>query len=385
MSMSRIAAAAIVALGMSCSLFGHAGAETLKIGVIGPLTGAGAPWGTAMTQAAKILAAQYNADGGLDVGGKKYPIEVIAYDDQYRPPEAVSAYNRLVNQDGVKYIALVSGASTLAVRDRMEEDHIVGLSSGYAATAIDAHTKYNFRLWGIPADFFPPLYAWLRDNLKERRIVILNPNDEAARAMGEMGAKLAKADGFDVLLNDVYERSTKDFLPLITKVMALKPEIIDLGGSAPATAALLIRQAREQGYKGRFFVPVAAVREVVATAGKEAAEGAIMVLFVDPASQGYQRIAAEYTKAVGQAPNDNFAPYYDGINVMLHAIQKMGQINDTSKFEAGFAAALPMASVQGDMMTLGGKALYGVDHQINIVRYIAVVKNGEAAIVGKVQ
>lgn len=75
---SDVAAAALVSvIGLAAQA-----EETLKIGVIAPLTGAGAAWGTAAKVAAEIVGDAANAQGGLDVGGTKHMVEVIAYDDQ---------------------------------------------------------------------------------------------------------------------------------------------------------------------------------------------------------------------------------------------------------------------------------------------------------------
>ncbi len=76
--------------------------------------------------------------------------------------------------------------------------------------------------------------------------------------------------------------------------------------------------------------------------------------------------AAEYRKAIGQEPNEVLAPYADGVNVLIHSVRMSGAVNDTSKFEAGFGKALPMDSIQGETMTIGGKEKYGVDHQVSV-------------------
>ena len=56
-------------------------AETLNIGALVTLSGAGAAWGQGMKNAAEIAADQVNENGGLEVDGKKYKVNVIAYDD----------------------------------------------------------------------------------------------------------------------------------------------------------------------------------------------------------------------------------------------------------------------------------------------------------------
>jgi branched-chain amino acid transport system substrate-binding protein len=386
MNIQKFATVLGVGIAIYGSVLAGASAETLKIGVIAPLTGPGAPWGMAMAEGAKILASSYNAEGGLDVAGKKYQIEVIAYDDEYKSPEAIAVYNRLVYQDGVKYLAIAAGSSTMAVKQYLGDDKIVGMTAGYVANEIDADSKYMYRMWGIPADYYPPLYSWLKTNTAERRVAIINPDDETARAMAALSESLMKSAGYTVLTNELYERSQKDFLPLLTKLIGVKPDIIDLGSTPPATAALLIRQGREFGYKGLFFVPGSTSwKEIVSTAGVAGAEGVITVLYVDPANEPYKRLAAEFKKSVGQEPNEALAPYSDGINVLIHAIQMSGDVNDTSRFEAGFEKALPMKSMQGETMTIGGMEKYGIAHQINAVRYVGIIKNGEPTIVSRIQ
>ena len=70
-------------------------AETVKLGVIGPLTGDYSMYGTAVANAAKLAADEINAAGGID--GKQ--VEIIAYDSKGDKTEAVNAYNRLRDQD----------------------------------------------------------------------------------------------------------------------------------------------------------------------------------------------------------------------------------------------------------------------------------------------
>ncbi|MCO5121641.1 MAG: ABC transporter substrate-binding protein, partial [Burkholderiaceae bacterium] len=78
--------------------------ETLKIGALVTLSGGGAAWGQGMQHAAELAADDVNAQGGLEVAGKRYKVEVIPYDDKYQANEAVTVANRLVFEDKVKYI-----------------------------------------------------------------------------------------------------------------------------------------------------------------------------------------------------------------------------------------------------------------------------------------
>jgi len=375
-------------LGLSTALLAAAQAQTIKIGVIAPLTGPAAPWGAATAGGPKILAAEINAKGGLDVGGKKYQVEVVAYDDQYKAGDAVAAYSRLVRQDGAKFVIAMTSASTLAIKQNLEDEKVIGLTSSLTDKAFDGNTKYLFRLYSPPTHFLAPLVSWMRGNLKEKRLVIINPNDETGWAQTELSKTVYKKEGFEVLGSELYERSAKDFQPLLTKVIAMKPEIIDLSTTVPASAGLVVRQARDLGYKGIFVQTGAGgAKEIVAGAGKEAAEGTITTLYADPANAGYQRLVGDYKKLNGQEPNNIVVAFYDATNVLLHAIQKAGSISDTEKIASAFSSALPVKSLQGDELSFGGKSATGVDvsNQIMTVNYIAVIKNGETAIVGKIK
>lgn len=362
------------------AIAGPATAEPLKIGLIGPMTGPGAPWGYAARTSMQVAAADVNAKGGLEVGGKRYQVEIVAYDDQYKAAEALAAYNRLVNQDGVKYIIVQTSAPTLAIKQNVEDDKIVTFSTAYTPAILDDKSRFLFRAYSNHVNFVPPFTVWLKDNIMERRLATLNPNDETGWSQQKITEPLYREAGFTVVGSELYERAAKDFLPLLTKAMASTPEIIDLGASSPATAGLIVRQAREMGYKGRFVQTGGpGWVEVVGAAGKEAAEGMINILYADPENPGFRRLADEYRRLNnGQTPNEMIVVYYDALSVMLAAIQKAGTVTDTTTVAAAMSAALPVKGVQGDEMTYATQ-------QVRTWDYIGVLTNGVPKVVGKVK
>jgi branched-chain amino acid transport system substrate-binding protein len=374
----RLIISGLLLTGFTFSAFSQS--QTLKIGLIGPMTGAAATWGYAAKGSMQTLADEVNAKGGLEVSGKKYQIQIVAYDDQYKAAEAIAAYQRLVTRDGVKHIIVQTSAPTMAIKQLVEDDKIVTLTTAYSPAAIDDKTKFMFRAYSTAVDFMPPYAAWMKNNLKERRMVTLNPNDETGWSQAKTTEKLYKENGFDVLSSELYERTTKDFVPMLTKALALKPDVIDLGASSPGSAGLIVRQAREAGFKGRFVqTGGAGWLEVVATAGKAASEGMINMLYADQNNPGFQRVAADYKRQYnGQTPNEMIAVYYDAMSVLLAAIKKGGDINDTAKTAASFSSVLPMSGLQGDEMTYSYQ-------QIRTYDYVGMLKDGVPVVVGKVK
>jgi branched-chain amino acid transport system substrate-binding protein len=169
-------------------------------------------------------------------------------------------------------------------------------------------------------------------------------------------------------------------------MLALKPDIIDISSAPPGTAGLLVRQGRDLGFRGHFLkTGGSAPMEIVAAAGKDGAEGVINMLYADPANPNYRRLVDDYRKANGHEPNEIVVSFYDGINVLFRAIQKAGDPEDTAKVSAAFAQALPMNSLQGDELALGGKEASGVNHQVMSVNYLGIIRNGVPVAVGKLR
>ena len=370
----------------SAFLASAAYAQTLKVGYIGPLTGAGAAWGIAGAEGARAAVDDLNAKGGLKVGADTYKVELISYDDRYAAADALSAYTRLVYQDGVKFIVILTGTATVALKKNIESDKVLALTSSYTEKAFDPETTRMFRLYSTPHMYMGPVVAWIKKNVDGRKVVILNPNDEVGWDHEGVASKGFTDAGFEVLRSERYERNTKDFQPLLTKVIAMKPDIIDLAAGAPATSGIIVRQARELGYKGRFVkTGGSGLREILDAAGAENAEGTINVLWADASNEGFRRVAAAYKARQGQEPNELIAPVYDGVSIMLQAIGKAGTVTDTAKVAESFGKVFPYKTLQGDEIKLEGVNINGIHREVNSVSFIGAIKNGQIAVVGRVQ
>lgn len=362
---------------------GALAAEPLKIGVIAPLTGQGASWGSAAAEAAKMIADKHNAEGGLKVGNEQHKIEVVAYDDEYKAASAIAAYNRMINFDDVKHLLLFSSTSMMSLKETVEDDKIFTLTAAYASGTIDPDTEMVYRIYSTVTDFIPGVINLLGENITERKVVLIDPNDETGWDHEKLARKHYANSGFEVLHSELYERSLKDFAPVVAKVIAMNPEIIDLGGVPPVTAGLLVRQLREMGYNG-VLVKTSGVgpNEILQGAGAENAEGMLNLILADPENEHFKEINEEYRTRVGQYPNEIIVPFYDAFNVMFAAIQKAGTIDDPQAVAQAFPQVLPMPSLLGGDLIIGGKENYGSDHQIMSNMYLARFKGGKLEIVG---
>src|SRR5262249_13146042 len=107
-------------------------ADVIKFGISTPLSGPAAPWGIPHKNATELIFDEINGQGGRDVSGKKYKLEVVAYDHKYVIAEGVATVNRLISKDGVKYVSILGGAVAKANEEAVNESGALGLTLAYA-------------------------------------------------------------------------------------------------------------------------------------------------------------------------------------------------------------------------------------------------------------
>jgi branched-chain amino acid transport system substrate-binding protein len=359
--------------------------DTLKIGVVSALSGPGSEWGLAQDGGIKIAAMEANAKGGLKVGNKTYKIEVISYDDTYKAALAVSGATRLIEQDKVKFIVgPVGSASLLAVKPLYEKNKILAIIGAYTEKALDADTKYMYRGFPTQVEFVGPIVAWLKKNKPALKAVAqLDPNDETGWFSQKLLKEHYERGGYKIVSSELFERSLKDFQPVLTRILATKPDIIELGTTPPGTAGLVMRQARELGFKGQFVkIGGPGVPQIVAAAGKEFAEGLICYAAADVTTKNYKDLEAQYAKVLKPPMNEFVVYFYDGARMLLNAMQAAGTVEDTDKIRAALEKQAPYKGIQGTIRW-GGRKDYGSDHQILTPIFIGMIKNGEQVIIGR--
>ncbi|MEY4713173.1 MAG: hypothetical protein RIS88_2623 [Pseudomonadota bacterium] len=382
---------ALVALASAVSLSWCGGVaaqtETLKIGVVSALTGPGSEWGLAQDGGIKIAAMEANARGGLKVGNKTYKIEVVSYDDQYKAALAVTGATRLIEQDKVKYVVGPMGsASALAIKPLFEQNKVLAIIGAFSEKALDPNTKFAFRGFPTQVEFAGPIVGWLKKNKPELKTVAqIEPNDETGWFSQKLLKENHEAAGYKLVATELFERSLKDFQPVMTRILASRPDVIELGTTPPGTAGLMIRQARELGFKGQFVkIGGPGVPQIVSAAGKDFAEGLLCYAAADVTTKNYKELQGKYEKVLKPPMNEITVYFYDAARMLLEAMQAAGTVDDTEKVRAMLAKAGPYAGIQGTIRW-GGQKTYGVNQQILTPTFIGMIKNGEQVIVGSME
>ncbi len=375
-----LAVAAASLLGVAAIHGAHA-QETLKVGAVVTLSGAGAAWGQALLYGAELAADDVNAKGGLDVGGKKYRVKVIPYDDKYLANEAVTAVNRLVSDDQVKYIiGPVGAAPALAVQPITERSRVIMLTLGFSPKILGADKPFSFRPVLTTEETSQAQINWLVKTRQIKKVGALFPNDETGQQIARDLDKAYASAGAQLAGKEYFDRQRVDMVPLLTRIIAAGVDAIELDGNSPATAGLIVRQARELGFKGLIIRSGGpATPEIVAVAGKEACEGMLVNTPIDPANTAVKAFAERTQAKYGKRMNGFSPNFYDGTHMLFQAMQQAGTVTDTDKVRTALAGSKDYAGILG-RLNWTGKAAYGTDHQISAPFYIAEVKNGQEVI-----
>jgi branched-chain amino acid transport system substrate-binding protein len=371
---------AALALGLSLC-FASQAQNTLTLGALVTLSGPGAAWGQGMKNAAELAADKVNQAGGLDAGGKKYQVKIVAYDEKYQANEAMTAVNRLVFEDKVKFIiGPVGSASVLAIQPVTEKNKVMVMTLGFTIKALTPQNLYTFRPNATTVEISQPQIDWLVKSQGIKKVGVLFPNDETGQQAARDFDPAYKKAGAALSTKEFFERDRVDFVPMLTRMMAQNIDTIELGVNAPATAGMIVKQARELGFDGKIVrTGGPATADIVNVAGKESTEGMFVHTPINPALPSVKAYTDMYA-AKYKSPMNGFSPsFYDGTNMLFEAMRRAGTVEDTDKVRAELEK---ISNFSGALGTLNwtGKSVYGIDHQLNVPFYVAEVKDGKEVI-----
>lgn len=357
--------------------------DVLKIGALVTLSGPGAAWGQAMKNAAELAADRVNAAGGLEVGGKRYQVQVVPYDDKYQANEAVTVANRMVFQDNIKYIiGPLGSAPALAVQPITEKNDVITVTMGFTPKALSPDKPYSFRAVVTTAEFSQPQIDWIVKNEGIKNVGGLFPNDESGQAIAkDLEASYKKAGA--QMQKEFFERDRVDFVPLLTRMFARGIDAIELDGNSPATAGLIVKQARELGFKGRIIrTGGPATADLVNVAGQAATQGMLVHSVLDPALPGTKAYMDAYA-AKYKSPMNGFSPsFYDATNMIFEAMKRAGTVTDSKKVRDEMVKLKDFQGALGTLNWTGQKA-YGSNQQLEVPFYVAEIKDGAEVIRAK--
>ncbi|MEE9306846.1 MAG: amino acid ABC transporter substrate-binding protein, partial [Spirochaetia bacterium] len=222
--------------------------DVIKIGASISLSGNLARFGNMVKSGYELWAEQVNAQGGIDVGGKKMPVEIVYYDDQSDNQTAVKLTEKLITEDKVQFLLGPFGSGpTFATTAIAEKYNIITIATLANATNIyDRGFQNVFAVLAPATRIFSSFIDMLAaQSPKPAKVAIIYPNDNFPAAVAKGANEYAKQKGFDVVYVEEYTKGVKDLSSTILKIKNSGAEVL-MGSGYLEEAILTVRQLKEQ-------------------------------------------------------------------------------------------------------------------------------------------
>ena len=243
----------VAALALTGCAGGGQKSDTIKIGWFGPLTGDTALWGQAEFDTVKMLVEDYNAKGGIDVGGKMYKLEAIGYDDKGDSTEAVNVAKRLTSQDKVVAIVGPQGSGeAIPIAPVVNEAKVPTVATTATNPKVTVTESGSVNPYMFRACFTDPYQGsvaatFAYEKLGKRKAAIFMTVDDAYSAgLTQFFKESFTKMGGEIVAEVSFTAGEKDFRAPLTKIKAANPDVI-FSPNYYTDVALSAKQARELG------------------------------------------------------------------------------------------------------------------------------------------
>ncbi|GAA2005371.1 ABC transporter substrate-binding protein [Brevibacterium samyangense] len=249
--------AALAVLGLTlaaCSGGGSgSGGGTITIGYSGPLSGGAAAYGQNALDGLEMAVQTIN-EQGVTVNGESYTVEVASLDDQYLPNNAATNAQRLVEQDDASVVFIPHSGGILAAQ-QLNAGRTPFVIGAYSSDPAILETGNELSVM-IPPNFESYATPFVQETMSRygKKLGLIGTQSEYGQNWASLVTEEWGAQGGEVLTNNGVDYSTvTDFASTVSKALAEQPDVIFVGGPSQPTA-LVIAEARKQGFEGGFIV-----------------------------------------------------------------------------------------------------------------------------------
>ena len=372
--------AAVLALCLAACMIPTAFADdqiVLKIGVIGPMTGGAAVYGTAVARGAQIAVDEINAANG------PIRIELDIQDDEHDPEKAINAFYTVLDNGAQMILGTVTTGPCLAVSEIAYEMRVFMLTPSASATGVTEGKDNVFQVcFTDPGQGIAAADKIYEMNNAAKVGIIYNNADAYSTGIKDAFVEQAAAIGLEIVATSSFSSDANtDFSVQIAACKDAGADLVFLP-IYYTPASLILNQSKAIAYAPTFF-GVDGMDGILTLEGfdKTLAEGVMLLTPFAASSQdeATQKFVNAYKAAYNEEPNQFAADAYDGVYALVDACQATEVTSDMSYDEVCelLLAYFPELEVNG----LTGKLTWNETGAVTKDPTVYVIKDGAYAMV----
>lgn len=357
-----------VVLAGALGLWPATAAAQVKVGAVVPLTGRYGGGGAQVKAGYEIAAAHLNAAGGVTVGGKKMPLELVMLDDESDATKTVSRMESLAAQGVVAYLGGFGSDLHAAAASVAEKNKTPYVGVAFALMAIHQQGfKYLFSpFWKSPdiGKAVSELLASVPAAQRPKGVAIFQEKTDWGREIATVWTAGGKEGGYQIAFHGEYAPGAKDFSDLILKAKAAKAEAV-FAVPTPPDGMTIVKQMKELDYNPKLVLMVRAPDPPVW--GKNLGKDGDYVLLAPGWHHamrfpGVAELNDAHVKRAGRPADPIAGPSYASVQILANAVGRAGSL-DKERIREAITAT--------DMMTVIGPVKFRPDGT-GIVRSVFV-------------
>ena len=213
--------------------------DTIVLGSAISLTGKYSQEGKNAKDGYDLAVKRINETGGVKMGGKTYKLQVKYYDDESTPARTAQLLERLIRQDGVKFVLGPYSSGTTKAAAPITEKHRIPMveAEGASRSLFTQGYKYLFAVLSTSEQYLKSAIDLAAEVAKQQgkkpstvRIAMAFENDPFSLDVRAGVVEDAKRYGMDIVIDDKLPRDLSDMTATLTKVKALKPDLLLVSG-----------------------------------------------------------------------------------------------------------------------------------------------------------
>jgi branched-chain amino acid transport system substrate-binding protein len=316
--------------------------QVVKIGHVGPVSGAIAHLGKDNENGARLAIEELNAKG-VKIGGQTVKFELIAEDDAADPKQGTAAAQKLVDSKVNGVIGHLNSGTTIPASKIYNDAGIPQISPSATNPKYTRNGyKTAFRVVADDVHLGGTLGRYAVNNLKGKSIAVIDDRTAYGQGVAEEFKKAVTAAKGKLVGHEFTTDKASDFMAILTKLKAQNPDVIFFGGM-DAVAGPMLRQMKSLGINAKFMGGDGiCTSELAKLAGDAMADNQVVCAEAGGVEgqqkKGMEDFNAKFKKRFN-ADVQVYAPYvYDAVNVMVDAMVRANSA-DPAKYLPALAKA----------------------------------------------